>query len=163
MDFDALFPGRFLKAGLFAGKDVTLTIKNVQVERMPKDGGGEEVKGIVSFEERELQLVLNKTNGLCFKEMFGRETNAWIGKRVTFYPADFEGEPCIRVRGSPDLGANKVFEMKLARKRAKRVTLIKTVAGKNAEPAHDPKTGEVIGDEPPPDVKLPTLADQPKP
>ena len=64
MDFDQLFPGRFMKAGLFKGRDVTLKIKGVRVERLPKkDGGGDEPKGILAFDGTDLELVLNKTNG----------------------------------------------------------------------------------------------------
>lgn len=129
MDFDKLFPGRFLKAGQFAGKDVTLTLSKVVLEQLEGGAKGTETKAIVSFVERPLQLVLNKTNALALKAMFGRETDAWIGKRVTLYPEaiEFEGNDlAIRVRGSPDLPAALTFELKLARKKPRQVTLAKT-------------------------------------
>lgn len=134
MDFDKLFPGRFLKAGQFAGKDVTLTLTKVVLEQLEGGAKGVETKAIVSFSERPLQLVLNKTNALALKAMFGRETDAWVGKRVTLYPEniEFEGNDlAIRVRGSPDLPANLTFELKLARKKPRQVTLQKT-------PVHPP-------------------------
>lgn len=128
MHFDKLFPGRFLKAGLFQDKDVTLTITKVVLEEL--DGQkGKETKAIVSFAERPLQLVLNKTNALCIKAMFGPETDDWLKKRVTFYPAKIEFEDndlAIRVRGSPDIPANITFDLKLPRKKPKSTTLQKT-------------------------------------
>ncbi len=47
--------------------------------------------------------MLNRTNGECLKAMFGRDTGEWIGKRVTLYPAEYQGETAIRVKGSPDM------------------------------------------------------------
>ncbi len=134
MDFDKLFPGRFLKSGLFGGKDVTLTIKAIRLEDLPQDAGGTKAKPIVSFHERPLELVLNRTNGESFKAMFGRETDAWIGKRVTLYPApftdSFTGEvgTAIRVRGSPDLKATINAEIRLPRKKPIKMRLLKTGA-----------------------------------
>lgn len=137
MHFDKLFPNRFMKAGLFNGKDVTLTISKIAIEEL-EGKRGKEKKAIVSFKEVALQLVLNKTNGLCMKAMFGAETDGWIGKRVTFYPAEIhfeDNELAIRVRGSPDIAAAVTFDLKLARKKPKSVTLTKTGAAPKPNPA----------------------------
>lgn len=134
MNYDELFPGRFLKSGQFKGRDVTLTIRSVRIEPLPDDKGGTKVKGIVGFEKTPLELVLNRTNGECFKALWGKETDVWIGKRVTLWPAPFhdnmtgEDTTCIRVRGSPDIAATVTFELKLARKKPARMTLLKTGA-----------------------------------
>lgn len=169
LDFDQLFPNRFMKAGEFKGKDVTLKISAVKVEVLEGDKG-KETKGILSFEGTQKQLVLNKTNGLCIKAMFGRDTDAWIGKRVTFYPAqiDFgDVDLAIRVRGSPDIAADLDMELKLARKKPRKVTLKKTgakpangataaPAASSPPPAAEPKPADLpIGDaraEPPDDL-----------
>jgi hypothetical protein len=127
MDFDKLFPGRFLKAADLNGKDVTLTISAVVVDELVGDKGTE-MKGLLSFAGKKKQLVLNKTNGLCLKQMFGRETDAWVGKRVTIFPTTFNDEPCIRVKGSPDLDKDVTFELKLPRKAPKTTTLTRTTA-----------------------------------
>lgn len=128
MDFDKLYPHRFLKAGDFGGKDVTLQISGVRLEEL--DGAkGKETKAVLSFNGTKKELVLNKTNGLCIKAMFGRETDAWLGKRLTFYPAAIQfqdSDLAIRVRGSPDLKSNITFELRLARKTPKAMTLFKT-------------------------------------
>lgn len=158
LDFDQLFPNRFLKAGMFAGRDVTLTIKEIAVEELVGDKGSE-MKGIIKFAEKPQQLVLNKTNGLCLRAMFGRDTGAWVGKRVTFYPApiDFgDAEIAIRVRGSPDLPANMEIEIKLARKKARKVVMLRTGqkaanVAKPSAPPPPPEPDQHADAEPPPD------------
>jgi hypothetical protein len=141
LSYDDLFPGRFLKATIFKGHDVTLTIGGVRVEDLPSETGGTKVKGILSFEGKKLELVLNRTNGEAMKAMWGRDVESWKGKRVTLYPSTFNGEPCIRVRGSPDLPDSMEFELKLPRKRPQRVKLLKTTPGKQSarQPEDDPE------------------------
>lgn len=130
MDFDLLYPGRFLKSGEFKGRDVTLTITSVDMEDLPQDKGGEKARGIISFKETKRKLVLNRTNGEAIKAMFGRETDEWLEKKITLYPAPYEGdETCIRVRGAPHLTKPLTFELKLPRKKPISVTLLPT--GKN--------------------------------
>lgn len=131
MDFDKLFPGRFLKAGEFGGKAVTLTITDVKIEDLEGDGGTK-TKGIVAFAESKKQLVLNRTNGECIKAMFGRDTDAWLGKRITLYPAPYEGDVAIRVKGSPDIDKTTTVEVKLPRKRPFQMTMEKTAPKKQA-------------------------------
>lgn len=128
-DFDELYPGRFLKAIEFQGRDVTYTITDVQMEELEERTGKTRGKGIIAFQETPLALVLNKTNGLCLKAMFGRRTGGWVGKRVTLFPApiDFEGaEICVRVRGSPDIEKDLPFELKLARKKPRTIVMKRT-------------------------------------
>ncbi len=163
LDFDQLYPARFLKAGEFAGKEVTLTVAGVTIEELEGDKG-KQSKGILSFKETPKLLVLNKTNGLCIKGMFGRDTGAWIGKRLTLFPApiDFgDSEIAIRVKGSPDIAAPVTFELKLARKKARQVTMQKTgqapTNGKAAAPKKLTVPTEVTPapNEPPADMLLP--------
>ena len=61
VDWDELYPGRFLKAGDFKGKPVTLTISEVRLEELVGDKGPQ-VKGVISFKQTEKQWALNKTN-----------------------------------------------------------------------------------------------------
>ncbi len=114
--FDALYPGRFLKAGLFEGKCVTLTIKDVNLEELEGDDG-KKVKAIIAFAETEMQLVTCKTNGLCIKAMFGDKLSGWLGKKVTLFPSTWNGEPAIRVYGSPDIAADMPISIQLPRRK----------------------------------------------
>jgi len=124
VDYEELFPGRFLKAVMFKGKQVTLTITDVDREKLPQDKGPDKDRGILSFKESKgLQLVLNRTNGICMKEMFGRDLKNWIGKRVTFSPEKDrfgrETVDAIRIVGSPDLPESMDVEVRLPRRKPK--------------------------------------------
>lgn len=115
-NFDQLYPGRFLKAGEFEGKKVTLTITDAFVEDLEGETGVKP-KAIVTFKETPKALVACKTNGLCLKGMFGSAIADWVGKRVTLFPDTWNGEPCIRVFGSPDIDAPIGVEIKLPKRK----------------------------------------------
>ena len=138
-NFDQLYPGRFLKAGILDGKKVTLTIANVQHEKLEGEKGTE-LKAIMSFVGKEMQLVLCKTNALCIKAMFGPILAEWRGKKVTFYegkvevPGPMKGQPCIRVWGSPEIQGDVSTPIKLPKRKAFDVLLHKTPSPQDAAP-----------------------------
>lgn len=127
VDWDELYPGRFLKASEFKGKQVTLRISDVRIEELIGDKGPQ-IKGIISFERTDKQWAINRTNGICAKMMFGSKVQAWIGKRITLFPALHDGEPCIRVWGSPDIDKDFDVLVQLPRKRPFTMTMHKTGA-----------------------------------
>ena len=116
VDWDELYPGRFLKAGLLGDKHVTLTITDVDREALQSDEG-KKVKGIITFKGTDMQLALNKTNGICLREMFGRKLADWIGKRVVLFASSWNGEPCIRIYGSPDIASDMQVQVQLPRRK----------------------------------------------
>jgi hypothetical protein len=121
MSFDELFPGKYIKAGEFKGKDVTLTVTAVEREMLSNGAGGEEGAAIVSFKETEKQFVMNKTNGVCFRAMFGDDTGAWLDHRITLHAVKdesglSESGLCIRVAGSPEIDKPLKFRAHLGRK-----------------------------------------------
>lgn len=137
-DFRLLFPSRFIKAAQFKGKDVTLTIDRIGSEELEGDKG-KQLKLLVLFKERtrkggSLEMVCNRTNAECVAAMFGVKTEAWIGKRITLWPMPYEGDVCIRVRGSPDLPKDLPFELKLPRKKARPMVMKKTKPDASAAP-----------------------------
>ena len=133
--FDQLYAGRFLKAGELLGKKVTLTISDVDLEELQGDDGAKKAKAIISFKESEKKLVSCKTNGICLKEMYGKELANWIGKRVTIFEDLWNGEPCIRVFGSPDIAEDMEITIQLPRRRPFKKTLHKVEAGAKKEAA----------------------------
>jgi len=143
MDFDQLYPKRFMKAGEFNGRPVTLTIASVKLEEL---GEGNEKKGkaVVAFKGTKKEWVANVTNGTCLKAMFGRKVDDWIGKRVTLYPVEmpdpFTGELIlgIRVKGSPDIAEDISFSARLGRKQAS-FKLFKTAVGNKKAPEPPPE------------------------
>ena len=148
VDYDELFPGRFLKAGEFKGKAVTLTISGVTIEELPQEKGADMERGIVHFAETKKALVLNKTNGEAIKAMFSRDVGQWIGRKVTFAPdtVPFGRDKvlAIRVKGSPELTEPLTFDLKLPRKKPRSVTL--TPTAKKAENGTDARAGSTDPD-----------------
>lgn len=125
-DFDQLYPGRFLKAGEFNGKKPTLTVTAVKLDEL-EGNTGKKIKGLISFKETDKALVLNRTNGICIREMFGRKPPEWVGKRITLFVGIWNGEDCIRVWGSPDIEADREVTIELPRKRPQKMTMHKVV------------------------------------
>lgn len=133
LDFSELFPGRFIKAGLFTEPRPTYTIADVDLEDLPQDDGTNKARGIVSLAESKMQLCLNRTNAECLKSMFGNKVKDWIGKRVTFCvekdrnPADPKTKvDAIRVFGSPDIETDMSATIKLPKRKPYERPLKKT-------------------------------------
>ena len=146
--FDDLYPGRFLKAGNFDGRKVTLTVERCDLEELEGDDG-KKTKAIIHIRETTRALVACKTNGICIREMFGPVLADWTGKRVTLFPSEWNGEPCIRVWGSPDIAAPVVVEVKLPRRKPFKMTMHTTAqngAAKAAEPAPVSDDGPTVFD-----------------
>lgn len=137
VDWDELYPGRFLKAGEFKGKKPTLIITEVEIKELIGDKGPQ-IKGVISFKETEKKLALNKTNGICLKAMYGRKVQDWIGKRVTLFAGIWNGEECIRVWGSPDIAGDQVAEISLPRKKPFKMTLHKVLPNVRPVPGGAP-------------------------
>lgn len=125
VDWDELYPGRFLKASDFKGKQVTLKIASIKLEELEGEKGAQ-IKGIIAFDKTEKQLALNKTNGICLKEMFGKKVQEWVGRRVTLFPTVYGGDDCIRVYGSPEIESDRQITISLPRKRPFQMTMHKT-------------------------------------
>lgn len=139
MDMGLGFLGTYITAAELVGKEPTLTIERVTLEKVESlkatddDGGGKmRDRIVVYFKEARggRGWLLNRTNAECLKELWGRETNDWIGKRVTLYTAQVrvgpKMEPGIRVKGSPELTEPRSFELRLPRKKPIRTTLLPT-------------------------------------
>lgn len=122
VDWDQLYPGEFLKAGLLGTDKRTLTISDLQMRDMETDEGSRS-KCIVSFAEEKLKMPLNKTNGICMREMFGRVPYKWIGKRIAIFQTMWGDDPAIRIWGSPDLTADLVVTVQLPKRRAFTMTM----------------------------------------
>lgn len=137
MDVALLNPGQYLKSQELRG-DETFVITGIEVEELEDVEGGKKVKGVIHLKGSK-PWVGNVTNAMCLKAMFGRETDRWVGKRVTLYAAPWkdqvtkEDTTCIRVRGSPDIPADVTFVLRLARKKPQTLTMRKTVPGQRPE------------------------------
>lgn len=137
VDFDELYPGRFMKAGELQGRKPTLKIISVKIDELEGDKG-KKIKGVITFERADpnapKDLALNKTNGVCLREMFGRQVQAWVGKRVTLFAVTiesgtFKGKEAIRIYGSPDIERDMEVTITMPRKRPILMTMHKVVKG----------------------------------
>jgi hypothetical protein len=115
--FDQLYPGRFIKAGELLGKKIPLTIASVYLEGLEGEDGKKKAKAIIGFKETEKQHVMCKTNGLCLKAMFGAKLSEWIGKKIVLFEDTWNGEPCTRIWGSPDISEDLKVKIELPRRR----------------------------------------------
>jgi len=98
MDLNALYPSNYLKASDLQGREVTVTIDRVVVEKL-----GQDDKPIMYFQGKQKGVVLNKTNATNIGSVYGSETTAWTGKKVTLFPAwvDFQGKSVQAIRIRP--------------------------------------------------------------
>ncbi len=78
------FPPRFMSK-----EDVTkprvLTIELVVMEEVESEDGRVE-KPVCYFSEKDSKpLILNKTNAEVLRELYGDETEEWVGKQIEVY------------------------------------------------------------------------------
>lgn len=86
-DIRAMFEREFLGSWDLQGRDVTVEIASVKaVELFLRDANAKKKKPVVSFKGTEKKLVLNKTNSDVVASLYGHDTRAWIGRKVTLYP-----------------------------------------------------------------------------
>jgi hypothetical protein len=95
-----IFSSKYISAADLRGRDATVTIDRVEIEKMPNSG---EKKPALYFRGKDKGLLVNKTNFNTIAEVLGAEdTDDWEGKQITLYPTetDFQGKmvDCIRVR-----------------------------------------------------------------
>jgi len=148
MDVMLGFLSQYISAAELVGKSpVTMTIGRVSLEKVESmkigdDEGASKVKDriIVYFENSKSGRgwLLNRTNAECLKELWGRETDNWIGKRITLHAVNVrvgpKMEPGIRVLGTPEISEPKQFALKLPRKKPIPMTLLPTGKPKQPEP-----------------------------
>ena len=82
---DLMFPSKYIRGADLMGKDVTVNIASVTVEEVVRGGGKTEKKPHVRFEGKERSLILNRTNAKIVSKLYGKFTDAWVGKRITLY------------------------------------------------------------------------------
>ena len=103
-DIRDFYDRNFIQAFDLQGRDVTITIAGVRMEKIRTGGGGEvKSKAILKIEGRDLEFIPCKTDAVkVIGGMYGTKTKEWIGKRITIYPTTCqvggETKDAIRVR-----------------------------------------------------------------
>ena len=123
--FDEIFPDRWLHAEDLQGKAVTVTIKDAYLEELRSPTGEKSQCAILAFEKTRKEYVLNKSNGLVCKHLWGDEAAKWIGHRLVLEPAPEQMSPSgykIVFAGSPDIEADVTVGIGAGKKRLIRAT-----------------------------------------
>ena len=93
---------KYLAAWMLKDKDVTVEIESIGVEEVTGDGGRKEMLPVLHFKGADKGMVLNRTNAKMIGKLHGKETEKWVGKKITLYPTETqlknEDVECIRVR-----------------------------------------------------------------
>jgi len=104
MNREDVFPSRYFKAAnLPRPRNVTIVAAKMEEMKSP-DGGETQNRLVLHFSDEAKRLVVNATNFDVLAELFGGETEDWIGKTVQLY-ADktrfgHKIVPCVRVRAA---------------------------------------------------------------
>lgn len=110
MDIDDLFPSKGINAASLEGKEVPLTISGVKLVTFPKDGGGDEDKPTLTFQETDKELVLNRINAATIAEQHGKNTDKWTGAKIILFPTktQYKGQTvdCVRIRVQLETAGN---------------------------------------------------------
>jgi hypothetical protein len=91
------FPSKYLKAADLGGKEVRVTMQNVEREKL-----GDDMKLVLYFKGKEKGVVLNKTNSNTISDSYGDDTEDWFDQPLILFSVmvDFQGKvgPAIRCR-----------------------------------------------------------------
>lgn len=74
------FPSAYLKASDLGGREVRLTMANVEREKI-----GTDTKPILYFKGKEKGLVLNKTNAYAIGDAYGEDTEDWYDQPIILF------------------------------------------------------------------------------
>jgi hypothetical protein len=101
-DFDDLYGTKFLSATELKGP-VTAVIESMTEESFIRPGERPQRKMVAHCKGAKKGLVINKTNALTLATAYGRDMQAWIGKRITVKaePTTFGGRPTLGLRVYP--------------------------------------------------------------
>lgn len=94
-----VYPSKFLCAADLKGQAKTVNVEFVETGIV---GQGEDAKTqlLVTFREYEKQLGLNKTNATAIANLFGDDTDDWVGESLVLFPTkvDFGGRMVDAIR-----------------------------------------------------------------
>jgi hypothetical protein len=106
------FPSKFLSADDVTEAGVRVRMQTVRMEQVDRDPAKPH-KPVVYFLGEDRGFVLNVTNTNTIMDMYGQDSDSWVGKDITLFRTlvDFGGRmvPAIRVKpGQPAAQANGV-------------------------------------------------------
>ena len=85
MNVNEFVQSPYLRGYDLAGKNVTVTIREMTVETVGAPGQQEQ-KPVLWFEGADRGLICNKPNLVAVARQYGPETDTWAGKRISLRP-----------------------------------------------------------------------------
>ena len=79
------FPSKYLKSADLQGAMVKVKIKDVLIEEI-----GSDRKLVMYFVGKDKGMVANKTNSMTIGEVYGDDTDAWIGQTIELFSMKVE-------------------------------------------------------------------------
>lgn len=138
MIWESRFKGEYISAAELGTRQPTFTIAKISVTKTEDEKKKREVeKAVMWFKEIDRALMYSKSVGHCMAAMFGKDDDAWIGKRITLYAEEnvyFGSEQVggIRIVGSPDIQKPITVRIKFPKKKPFEVKLVPTAPPKAA-------------------------------
>lgn len=97
MKMNDIYPSKYLKADDLQGREVRVTMSNVELEKI-----GDDNKPVLYFKGKDKGVVLNKTNASTISIAYGDDTEDWFDQPIILFSVmvDFQGKvaPAIRCR-----------------------------------------------------------------
>lgn len=99
MNANEMFPSKYLKASDLGDHTPVVKISRVGVETLGSDEEKEN-KPVIYFDGKDKGLVCNKTNWNTLIDLFGEETDDWIGSKIKLMTAEvaFKGKMSLAIR-----------------------------------------------------------------
>lgn len=98
MDANELYGSKYLKCQDLNGQDIVARITNIELATF-NDG---KQQYLLTLDGYSKKLGLNRTNAQTLMHLYGPQTDAWKGKRITLHPdiTQFQGRTvdCIRLK-----------------------------------------------------------------
>ena len=97
-----MYPSEYLNSADLMDREVTVVIQSVSMEDVPGPDGKKKSKPVVLFQGKQKRFPLPKCCAKAIAGKYGKDTEAWIGKKVVLYPttcmAFGQEVECIRVK-----------------------------------------------------------------
>lgn len=102
MHYRLMYPSEYLNAADLHEKEVSVTIETVALEDVPGVDGQKKRKPVVTLVGKQKRWPLPKCCAKAIAAKFGKDTDAWAGKKIVIYPttcmAFGQEVECVRVK-----------------------------------------------------------------
>ncbi len=96
----------YLKSTDLQNRSARVTIERVAIEPLRQATGTRENKIVITFVGKSKQLVANRTQARMLVELYGDDTDNWVGKTIMLAPGKADnGKETIVVMAAPPAAA----------------------------------------------------------